>query len=310
MKHMTNNQKTLFLLKIPNINSFKLNSIYKKNINLVGGNLKYNKNGHIDWDKEFKNKYNKNSGKFNIVIDDNKYYYKVERYSSNENEINEDTEFKFIDLITIEDEYENNIDCGNIVIDIKNNTASITSLGSNTKCIKSKNNIKFKYGDILFQIMLYICKKENIKQIEITDNAYIQCGSIRLNLNCLKTLTHGYPHYHKYGFIYKNKKDNKILEKNKQIFTSEPKINKNQLVLLIKNNFDKKNIIETVINILNKYEKKYNNNVIPIQKFVKLLSLDLNNTNFCELLESIYMDLFEIAGYSKYFTQDFVLVLK
>lgn len=36
MKNMTNEQKTLFLLKIPYINLFKLYKTYKQNINLIG----------------------------------------------------------------------------------------------------------------------------------------------------------------------------------------------------------------------------------------------------------------------------------
>jgi hypothetical protein len=40
MKNMTNDQKTLFLLRIPYINSFKLYSVFEKNINLIDRNPK------------------------------------------------------------------------------------------------------------------------------------------------------------------------------------------------------------------------------------------------------------------------------
>jgi hypothetical protein len=306
MKNMTNDQKTLFLLRIPYINSFKFHKVYQKNIDLIGGNPK----DKIDYEKEYKSSYNKNTGKFNVNIDNNKYYYKVERYSSGENETNEDKEFKFIDLITIKDKYKENIHCGSIAIDIINNTATITSLGSNEKCLKSKNNVEFKYGDILFQIMIYICKKENINKIELTDNSYKKCGNNILNLNYLKTLTHGFPHYYKYGFKYKNEDDNTILKNNHIKFLTDPKININNLITLIKNKSKNKNAIDKSINILNKYEKKYNIDKISIKKFVKILTLDIFNIEFCELIECIYVNLFKLSGYEPYYTKDLELNLK
>ena len=230
MKNMTNEQKTLFLLKIPYINLFKLHKIYKKNINLMGGNPKEKK--EIDYDEEFNKEYDNNTGKFNIEINNDKYYYRVERYSTNEGTKFEDKKFKFIDFITIKDKYKGVVDCGSISIDVKNKTATITSLGNDSKCLKSKNNIKFKYGDIMYQIMLYICKKEKIKKLEITDNSNRKCGDINLSLDYLKTLTHGYPHYHKYGFKFKYDKDNKILIENKNNYNNDPKITKNKLLLI------------------------------------------------------------------------------
>lgn len=209
MRNMTNEQKTLLLLKIPYINLFKLQKIYtqeiklclisgahqknediflgfKKNINLIGGNLEEKKD-NINYDKEYNKEYDNNTGNFNIDINDNKYYYRVERYSTGEGTKYEDTQeiklclisgahqkidnnfigckkFKFIDFITIKNKYKGLVDCGSISVDIKNKTATITSLGNDSKCLKSKNNIEFKYGDIMYQIMLHICKKEKIKK--------------------------------------------------------------------------------------------------------------------------------------------------
>jgi hypothetical protein len=61
----------------------------------------------------------------------------------------------------------------------------------------SNGNVEFKYEDILFQIMINICKKENIRQIELTDNLYRQCGNVNLSLDFLKTMTQGFTHYFK-----------------------------------------------------------------------------------------------------------------
>ena len=295
---MNPDQKTLFLLKIPNINLFKLTNIEENNIKLIGGNSKKQTN----WDIE----YNNNSGNFSIGIDNNKYYYRVDRYSSEELETNENIKYKFVDLITIKDKYKDFIDCGSIAIDIENNIGTITSLGSSEKCLKSSANAKFKHGDILFQIMLYICKKEKLIKIELTDNSYLQCGTINLNLNYLKTMTHGTTHYHKYGFKFKNLEDNKILKKNYELFLTDPKITKKKLLSLL----DKKNIDKKIILSVNKILDKLPNNEISIKKIVKLYTLDLENIVHCNFIFEIYIELFKKAGYTPYYTKDFELDLE
>ena len=329
---MTNEQKTLFLLKIPYINLFKLHKTYKQNINLIGDspsndsklitikNHKDKKN-IIDFDKEYDN----NTGNFYINIDTqeikpclisdahkkidnnfigckNKYYYRVERYSTGEGTKHEDKKIKFIDFITIKDKYKGLVDCGSISIDIKNKSTTITSLGNSPKCLKSKNNVEFKYGDILFQIMLYICKKENIKEIDLTDNSNRKCGNIDLSLDYLKTLTHGFPHYHKYGFKFKYDEDNEILKENYMNYLSNPKITKNKLLSLLK----KKNIDEKIIKSINKLP----NEEISIKKFIKLYTLDLTNKENCDLIHKIYIELYKEAGYKLYSTKEYILNLK
>ena len=301
MKNMSNEQKTLLLMKIPYINLFKLQQTYKQNINLIGGNP----NENIDYEKEYDKKYDNNMGKFNVEINNNKYYYKVERYSTGEGTNHEDKKFKFIDFITIKDKYKEFVDCGSISIDIKNKKATITSLGNSQKCLKSKNNIEFKYGDILFQIMLYICKKEKLKKIELTDNSYKKCGNVELSLDYLKTLTHGFPHYYKYGFKFKDDGDNEILKDNYYNYLNDPKITKIKLLSLL----TKKKVDEKTIESINKVLDKLPNNEISIKKIIKLYTLDLTNKENCNLLYKIYKELYIEAGY-KLLSKDYVLNLK
>ena len=207
--------------KIANIDSL---GNYENKIKLVGGEPKdYNK-------------------KYNIILNGNQYYYNVERYSYVDEKDVKDDRFTFIDLITIKDKYKNNIHCGSIAIDTKTKKAIITSLGNSPKCLISNGNVEFKYGDILFQIMINICKKENVRQIELTDNSYRQCcspsldgnlatlGNLNLSLDFLKTMTHCFTHYYKYGFKYKYEPGNQILKENNEHFLTAPTIKANQIL--------------------------------------------------------------------------------
>ena len=93
-------------------------------------------------------KYNNETGKYNITLNGNQYYYNVERYSYIDEKDVKDDKFTFIDLITIKDEYKNNIHCGSIAIDTKTKKATkatITSLGNSPKCLISNGNVEFKY---------------------------------------------------------------------------------------------------------------------------------------------------------------------
>jgi hypothetical protein len=312
MKNMTNEQKTLLSLKIPYINLFKLQKIYNKNINLISGSTVFkqqtgsatNPKENKEYNKEYDKEYDNNTGKFNIEIGDNKYYYRVERYSTGEGSKYEDLEFKFIDFITIKNKYRKFVDCGSISINIKKKSATITSLGNDSKCLKSKNDVEFKYGDIMFQIMLYICKKEKLNSIELTYNSYIKCGDIELSLDYLKTLTRGFPHYYKYGFKFKDDGDNEILKENYDNFLNEPKITKIKLLSLLK----KKKVDEKTIKSINKVLEKIPDDVISIKKFIKLYTLDLTNKEYCNLLYKIYKELYIEAGY-KLLSKDYVLNL-
>lgn len=98
MTNMTNDQKTMLLLKIPYINNFKLLSIYENKIKFIDNNLLLTfKGGNTNnYDKE----YNNDTGKYNIIINNNQYYYNVEQYSFYDEKCIEDKQFKFINLIT------------------------------------------------------------------------------------------------------------------------------------------------------------------------------------------------------------------
>ena len=294
---LNNDEKQEISNKIPNLYFYKLIRIQKNN--LIFKNDIVNKFNNKGGSNELKNNYEKKTGSYKIEINDNKYNYKIERYSP-EN----DNEFRFIDLITIKDKYKNTITCGSIQINKKENSANIISLGNSNKCLKSENNnVEFKYGDIIFQILIDICKKENVTKIELTDNSNKKCGSYSLILNYLKTLTHGVTHYYKYGFKFKLNKDNHLLKLNYQNFKNDPKIHKNDLLKLIENS--DKDIYQEVSKVLD----KINNKEISIKKFVKLFTQQLDNEKYCKFISNIYIELYDLAGYKPYFTKDYEKIL-
>jgi hypothetical protein len=117
------------LLNIQNINQYKLISSHNKNFVLTGGS------NNIE---EYENIYDNKSGKYNIGLNGNKYYYQIERYSL-------DKEFRIINLITIKDKYKNTVHCCSIQIDRKDKITNIISLGNSNKCLKSIEGVEFKY---------------------------------------------------------------------------------------------------------------------------------------------------------------------
>ena len=96
-----------------------------------------------------------------------------------------------------------------------------------------------------------------VKKIELTDNAYRKCADIELSLDYLKTLTYGFPHYHKYGFKFKYDEDNETLKDNYNNYMSDPKITKQNLLLLLKKKKINKKITESINKILDKFTKQW-----------------------------------------------------
>ncbi len=119
-------------------------------------------------------------------------------------------------------------------------------------------------------------------------------------------MTHGFPHYHKYGFKFKYDEDNETLKDNYNNYHNNPKITKIKLLSLLK----KKNVDEKKFESINKVLEKFPNDEISIKKFVKLYTLDLTNKENCELIHKIYIELYKEAGYKLYFAKDYVLNLK
>jgi hypothetical protein len=290
------NKSLIFSIK--DIDNYKLFSSINRKLDFitVGGGIAKNSYTLID--------NNVNAEKVELDNGDI-FYYNVERYTP----MNENNNYKVIDLVSLKKKNfddESFIPCASIQLNLKNKKADIFSLGNNNKCIKAKNkDTVFKYGDIMFQIMLDICKRERIKYISLTDNSNITCGKHKLNLDVLKTLTHGTTHYTKYGFNFKQKIDRDTYNENKILFNRIPSIDKNELKKLI----FKADIDEEITKYLFRVIDKFDNSKIAIRKVAILLTKDLENEEFCKLIYLIYYDLYKIAGYKPYYSKDYELFL-
>lgn len=266
----------------------------KESSKMYGGEVKNN-----SYLKDI-NKLNKLSKEI-VEVDNNIYSYLVERYKPHGDDKN-----TIIDIVSIHKKnYNDELGiCGSIQIDKDTKIATIISLGNDTICVKLKkgNNI-FKFGDIVFQIMLDICKKEGIVQINLTDNSYRKCSDKILNLDILKTLTHGITHYMKYGFKLKKKSNMIKYEYNKKIFSTDPEITKLDLMNLI---YQSNCCSEKKIYLFQIIDNIDNNN-ISIKNFVKFITNDLEDKEYCQLIYDIYEELYEKAGYKVYINKDYYL---
>lgn len=301
-------KKYYFFLNIKNNNNMKNN-------NMKGGDeytldLKINKIKYqVNIDEYSDMIYTQTNAK---SFENNKEYKKI---NINDIKITENPNKKTISFIkfnSIKDErgdYKEDDHCAVLIIDFKKNISVIQSLNNYTDCIKclTNDNITFKTGDILTQIMIVMSIKNKLKYIYLTDNSYLLCKNSKLALIHLRTMTKGKPFYSKYGFISKNEKD--ITEHNLNIYNQKKTLTKEEIIKYLNYRvFDKKKD-EKILNYIN-------NILIPRLKPINLVSSFINsiindkNKESCSLLYNIYMKIYHDIGYYKYENKHFVLDLK
>ena len=94
------------------------------------------------------------------------------------------------------------------------------------------------------------------------------------------------------------------MNKNKENYNLNPTIKKNKLLALVKSNGN----IE-IVNKLSQVFDKINENEISAKKFMLLLSRDLENEIYCELLNNIINEIYLLAGYQLYLSSGYELYL-
>ena len=127
-----------------------------------------------------------------IAIHPNVYEYRIDEYES----FDETHLFNLIKLGAIKHNYNNlssqvsddldfneDDNCGYLIIDKKRNEATIQSLNNYTDCLKCiDKKIDYRVGDILMQILLINAIKKKINRIILTDNSYLACDNVKLQI--------------------------------------------------------------------------------------------------------------------------------
>ena len=239
--------------------------------------------------------------------DGKKYYYKVERITSQKNKKHN------ICFVNIR---ENSNDCLCFTYHTKetgNTTLILKDFNAEEDCIACEDKTyKFKIGDILMQIFLEFVRtnKElsHIKRIELMDNSTKKCYGLGLRLKYLKTIIDGIPFYAKYGFRPIEEEAQKIFRYNRLKFKEN----------ILLDNVEVDKIFEDTIKMNNKkpheiYVKLYKkyiikNNPIDVKQLIRKM-IDLGNNqnvlmekrlNTCELLTYVIRQFYIKLGYSDY----------
>jgi hypothetical protein len=187
---------------------------------------------------------------------------------------------------------------------------------------------------------------KGMKKIKLHDNSNYKCERYNIPLIILRTMTHGKPFYSKYGFLplnHNNKNENEykkneiqIYEDNNNLFKTQPKMTKNELLQIINyTKFDKNkdkymlyyiyNIIIPRLNEENNIISDFLNNILndsliykkQIDKYSKSNKIKLSEikddilclSSACELLDNILAYIYINCGYYKYTEKTFELNL-
>jgi hypothetical protein len=201
---------------------------------------------------------NQKGGEIKIFTNNNiKYKYNVEYAKP----INKKYSYNQVQLLTIND---GTYGCGLMIIDKIRNEANIQSVSDYSDCIICENNeVKYKVGAIIVQILIYECTKLKNKKLTLEDNSKKNFTGSSIELFYYRTMTQGTPYYTKFGF---KSITPLIITENKINYEKKHKIKKNKLIEILNNNInnDEKKLVELLKKILN----TFNNNELEISNFL------------------------------------------
>ena len=256
---------------------------------------------------------------YEIELKDRKTYY----YNINDIESIAKSKYKML-FMTFDDINE----CACLTFGKKesgNTVLRIDGIKSFDNCILCEDeNLKFKSGDILMQIIIELVKNNpefsHINKIELADSSQKQCYDIGLKLIYLRTMTHGIPYYAKFGFRPVLKTDYEdVFVYNRNNFKLNKTMTRDELLNIIKRN--KKNMSDKTYETYEKYIKKHilNNEIInPIMfmtqtikivdnsiaenknKNIKIIDDKVELAGLCDFIRKIYIDIYKFLGYKNY----------
>jgi hypothetical protein len=181
--------------------------------------------------------------------------------------------------------------CASLVINFTDKIAEIADLRSDKTCIKNKNNDENKkIMASLMHIIIGISKSSGMKLIRLSDHSYHNCANskYKFNLDIANTITDGEPYYYKYGFIYEDINEHKIVKKNKEklinLKTKDISFDllKNIIIKEVKNK--QKNINKLIEQVKNIYDKYLDDNIMNFFKKLKYSSCVLFSLIHSELI--------------------------
>jgi len=181
--------------------------------------------------------------------------------------------------------------CIMIIIDKSEKVAYIESI-SNDKTNNCFDTPEFNKGFVIMEITIKMLKKYkdklNITVIQLKDNSFIYCNKkIQISLGSLSFLQYGNTFYGRFGFLPKNKDDNKLYVRN-QIILEQTKTSQIKLNTILEN-FNGK--IKNEVDIMKYYIMYYN---YTIHKWFTIIShtyLFDDCAFFNHLINNIFLDL-------------------
>jgi len=286
------------IIKLCNINlCLEEKSIISKKINKYGIDRlnKFLGGDIVDKEELNKCKYNVHQ----IILNNNKYNICVRRVIENK-----ELEYYIINF------YSKDMNCIILQINIEDRICHLTDLIKQQGCLMTKignnynDNIE-SMGKILLEIVIKICEKLEIKEIQLLDSSHISCKNINnkyfsINLSKSTMLLEGDTWYGKFGFQPNNKEDKEIYFANKNNFT---KCITNMISIdkIIKRIPNKNNFINEINEIKQKYLELYNKKLNIFMYWI--------SRKYCEIYSYIYEYVYKKVGYKEYISNIFYLSL-
>lgn len=234
-----------------------------------------------------------------IILNNNKYNICVRRVIENK-----ELEYYIINF------YSKNMNCIILQINIEDRICHLTDLIKQQGCLMTKignnynDNIE-SIGKILVEIVIKICEKLEMKEIQLLDNSHISCKNINnkyfsIILSKSTMLLEGDTWYCKFGFEPNNKEDKEIYFINKNNFTKciTKMISIDKIIKKIPN---KNNFINEINEIKQKYNELYNKKLNIFMYWI--------SRRHCEIYSYIYEYVYKKAGYKEYISNTFSLYL-
>lgn len=235
------------------------------------------------------------------TIENQKYYVDIEKSLIDDNNDNE-YEISFMSL-----QNENTV-CGIMLINNITKEAIIQDIGNMEYCVTDINSKDIKKkGYIIMNIMIHICKKNNISKILLSDNSYYTCennSKHKIQLIYGRTLTHCLPYYTKFGFRPVFDTSKKILKKNYKLIKTV-KVKNINLIKIIKKVITQNVELKKYIKLIPVIDKKLVENKDDL--LIDFLKYFMDK--YCDLFYYTYLQIFQKLKLEMYLDKKFQLKL-